>query len=54
MNYQTFSQVTFSFAVTPALLESGIKYALLMGVLGGFLPSIRAARLSISTALREL
>ncbi len=54
MNFQTFSQVTFSFAVTPALLKTGIIYALLMGFLGGFLPSIRASRLSISTALREL
>ena len=54
MNFQTFSQVTFSFAVTSALLYSGITYALLMGFLGGFLPSIRASRLSISTALREL
>lgn len=54
MNFQSFSQVTFSFAVTPALLVSGIKYALLMGFLGGFLPGIRASRLSISTALREL
>ncbi|MCZ6826465.1 MAG: ABC transporter permease [Gammaproteobacteria bacterium] len=54
MNFQTFSQVTFSFAVTPALLKTGVIYALLMGFLGGFLPSIRASRLSISTALREL
>ncbi|TDJ10226.1 MAG: FtsX-like permease family protein [Gammaproteobacteria bacterium] len=54
MNFQSFSQVTFSFAVTPALLKSGVIYALLMGFLGGFLPSIRASRLSISTALREL
>jgi len=54
MNFQSFSQVTFSFAVTPPLLKSGVIYALLMGFLGGFLPSIRASRLSISTALREL
>ncbi len=54
MNFQSFSQVTFSFAVTPVLLKSGVIYALLMGFLGGFLPSIRASRLSISTALREL
>ncbi|MCH9027326.1 MAG: ABC transporter permease [Proteobacteria bacterium] len=54
MNFQSFSQVTFSFAVTPSLLKSGVIYALLMGFLGGFLPSIRASRLSISTALREL
>lgn len=54
MNFQSFSQVTFSFAVTPTLLKSGVIYALLMGFLGGFLPSIRASRLSISTALREM
>ena len=54
MNWQTFSQVAFGFAVTPALLWSGLKYALIMGLLGGLFPAIRAARLPISKALREL
>lgn len=54
MNWQTFSQVAFGFAVTPQLLGQGMLYALIMGVAGGILPAIRAARLPISKALREL
>jgi len=54
MNFQTFSQVAFAFAVTPSLLIQGLVYALVMGLVGGFFPAIRAARLPISVALREL
>jgi putative ABC transport system permease protein len=54
MNFQTFSQVAFAFRVTPQLLGLGLVYALLMGLVGGLLPAIRAARLPIPTALREL
>ena len=54
MNWQSFSQVAFGFAVTPRLLTTGLTYALLMGLLGGIFPAIRAARLPISKALREL
>jgi putative ABC transport system permease protein len=54
MNWQTFSQVAFAFAVTPALLLQGVAYATLMGLVGGFFPALRAARLPIVTALREL
>ena len=54
MNFQTFSQVAFAFAVTPPLLAQGLGYALVMGLVGGVLPAIRAARLPISSALREL
>jgi putative ABC transport system permease protein len=54
MNFQTFSQVAFAFRVTPALLATGLFYALLMGLIGGLFPAIRAARLPIPTALREL
>jgi len=54
MNFQTFSQVAFAFAVTPSLLAQGLTYALVMGLVGGLLPAIRAARLPISSALREL
>jgi putative ABC transport system permease protein len=54
MNFQTFSQVAFAFRVTPALLVMGIVYALMMGLVGGLLPAIRAARLPIPAALREL
>jgi len=54
MNFQTFSQVAFAFRVTPSLLTRGLVYALLMGLIGGLFPAIRAARLPISVALREL
>jgi putative ABC transport system permease protein len=54
MNFQSFSQMAFRFAVTPALLAKALFYALVMGVLGGLFPAIRAARLPVVTALREL
>jgi putative ABC transport system permease protein len=54
MNFQTFSQVAFAFAVTPRLILGGLAGALLMGFVGGVFPAIRAARLPISSALREL
>ena len=54
MNFQTFSQVAFAFLVTPQLLITGLVYALIIGLVGGLLPAIRAARLPIPSALREL
>jgi putative ABC transport system permease protein len=54
MNFQTFSQVAFAFRVTPELVGTGLFYALTLGFLGGLLPALRAARLPIPAALREL
>ena len=54
MNFQTFSQVAFAFRVTPELVGTGLFYALLIGLVGGLLPAVRAARLPIASALREL
>jgi putative ABC transport system permease protein len=54
MNFQTFSQVAFAFRVTPALLGLGLIWSLAMGLIGGVMPALRAARLPIATALREL
>ena len=54
MNFQTFSQVAFAFLVTPTLLTMGLIYALALGLIGGLFPAIRAARLPIPSALREL
>jgi putative ABC transport system permease protein len=54
MNWQSFSQVAFAFAVTPGLLARGILYAALIGLIGGIFPAVRAARLPVATALREL
>jgi putative ABC transport system permease protein len=54
MNFATFSQLTFAFTVTPPLLVQGLIYALILGFIGGLLPSLRAAKLPITTGLREL
>jgi putative ABC transport system permease protein len=53
LNWDTFSQVTFAFDVTPALLVQGTVFALLLGLAGGLFPAIRAARLPVTAALRE-
>jgi len=52
-NLQTFREVAYAFRITPAIVGAGMGFALLMGVLGGLLPSVRAARLSIAAAVRE-
>jgi putative ABC transport system permease protein len=54
MNFTTFSQITFAFTVTPMVLVLGVVYALILGFIGGLLPGLRAARLPITTGLREL
>ena len=54
INFQTFSQVAFAFRVTVGLLVMGLAAALVMGFVGGLLPALRAARLPIVSALREL
>ncbi|MEE9282144.1 MAG: ABC transporter permease [Myxococcota bacterium] len=53
LNFQSFSQVAFAFAVTPELLLRGTLFALLMGAVGGFFPALHAARLPVAAALRE-
>ena len=54
LNGASFSQVVFNFAVTPELLAQGLRAALIIGVVGGLFPAIRAARLPVAQALREL
>ena len=54
INWQTFSHLAFAFRVTPLLLAAGLVFALLMGLVGGVPPAIRAARQRIAVALREL
>ncbi|MET0499392.1 MAG: ABC transporter permease [Steroidobacteraceae bacterium] len=49
-----FNQMTFAFAVSPELLLQGLLYALILGFIGGLLPSLRAARMGITEGLREL
>jgi putative ABC transport system permease protein len=54
MNFQTFSNLAFAFKITPELLVKGVFFALVMGVVGGLLPAIRAAVQPVATALRSL
>ncbi|MCU0780710.1 MAG: FtsX-like permease family protein [Akkermansiaceae bacterium] len=53
INWQTFSQVTFAFEVTPALLASALAFATAIGLLGGLFPALRAARQPVAAALRD-
>ncbi|NOT34762.1 MAG: ABC transporter permease [Candidatus Eisenbacteria bacterium] len=52
-NFQSFSEVAFAFRVTPPALVVGLIFAGLMGLVGGFLPALRAARQPLSAALRK-
>jgi putative ABC transport system permease protein len=54
LNFSSFSQVVFDFAVTKDLIVQGIWFAVIIGFIGGFFPAIRAANLPIATALREV
>ncbi|HEY3381130.1 MAG TPA: ABC transporter permease [Vicinamibacterales bacterium] len=54
MNWQNMSSVAFAFRVTPRLLAFGIGWSLVLGLLSGLLPAIRAMRMPVVTALREL
>jgi putative ABC transport system permease protein len=54
MNFQTFSNLAFAFKITFDLLLMGMVFALVMGVLGGLLPAIRASVRPVAVALREL
>jgi putative ABC transport system permease protein len=53
MNLSSFSQITFAFKVTPALLTQSLVYALVLGLVGGLMPSLRAARVPITIGLRD-
>jgi putative ABC transport system permease protein len=54
INWQTFSHLAFAFRVTPPLLGLGLLFAMLMGLVGGVPPAIRAARRPVALALRGL
>ncbi len=54
LNWASFSQITFAFTVTPALLMTGLVYSLILGLVGGLLPGLRAARMPVTAGLREL
>ena len=52
MNWQSFSQLAFGFHLTPGIAAATLLFSLAMGLAGGFLPSVRAARLEIVDSLR--
>lgn len=52
LNWQSFSELAFSFALTPRIILLSLGFAVLMGLIGGFLPAVRASRLGIVDALR--
>lgn len=52
MNFSSFSELAFGFALSPEIAINSMIFAVIMGIVGGFLPSVRAARLDIITALR--
>lgn len=54
INWQTFSHLSFAFRITPDLLAGGLVFALMMGIVGGLPPAVRAARANISRSLRAL
>jgi putative ABC transport system permease protein len=54
LNWASFSQISFAFTVTPQLLVTGLGYSLILGLVGGLLPGLRAARMPIAAGLREL
>jgi ABC-type lipoprotein release transport system permease subunit len=53
-NFSSFSEVAFKFRITPLLMAGGLFFAALMGTLGGLLPALRAARIPVARALREI
>lgn len=54
MGFETFSEIVFEFTVTPRLMGEGLIFAVLVGLLGSFLPSVRASRLPVIAALKSV
>jgi ABC-type antimicrobial peptide transport system permease subunit len=54
MNFQTFSELAFSFTLTFGIVWKGLGFSLVMGFVGGVLPAIRASRMIIVDALRAV
>lgn len=53
LNFTSFAELEFKFALSPSIVISTLLFSLFMGLVGGFLPSVRAARMNIVSALRE-
>ena len=54
LNLGSFSEIAFSFSLSPSIIATSLGFSLLMGLIGGFLPAVRAARLNIVQALRAV
>jgi putative ABC transport system permease protein len=54
LNFGSFSELAFSFAISPSIVAKSLGFSLLMGLIGGFLPAVRASRLNIIQALRAV
>jgi ABC-type antimicrobial peptide transport system permease subunit len=52
MNWQSFSELAFSFILTPGIMATTLVFSILMGIVGGFLPAVRAARMKVVDAVR--
>ena len=53
-NFSSFSEVAFKFRITPGLMAGGVVFSAVMGAVGGLLPALRAARIPVARALREI
>jgi ABC-type antimicrobial peptide transport system permease subunit len=51
-SFETFSDVSFAFTITPGLMAQGVAFSLVMGLLGGFLPAWRASRIPLTEAMK--
>jgi putative ABC transport system permease protein len=54
LNFQSFSELAFSFSLSPSIIITSLIFSVIMGIIGGFLPSVRASRLKIVNALRAV
>jgi putative ABC transport system permease protein len=54
LNFQSFSELAFSFSLSPSIIFWSLVFTIIMGIIGGFFPSVRAARLKIVDALRAV
>jgi putative ABC transport system permease protein len=54
MNFQTFTEVAFAFRVTPQVMVTAVVFALILGLVGGTWPALRAASMRPTEAMRRV